>query len=89
MLLVHGKIEEPEAVRAEKRAIAEELATLSPEERVAAEAELAKDPLFEELPEGLGQVRLAFGPFLALAMLEFLFFGDVLIDRYLRWLFAM
>jgi prepilin signal peptidase PulO-like enzyme (type II secretory pathway) len=29
--------------------------------------------------------RIAFGPFLALAMLEFLFFGDTLLDHYLRW----
>jgi leader peptidase (prepilin peptidase)/N-methyltransferase len=87
MLAIGGRIEEPEAVRAEKRQIAAELAELGPEERAAAEAELAKDPLYEVPAQGeKGLSRIAFGPFLALAMLEYLFIGRDALGDYLRWL---
>lgn len=86
MLLLRGGIEEPEAVRAERAQIREELAAMSPDERAAAEKELALDPLAEEPGEGFGQARIAFGPFLALATLECLFFGRDLLDAYLSWI---
>jgi leader peptidase (prepilin peptidase)/N-methyltransferase len=86
VLLAHGRIEEPAAVRKEREETAHELARLSPEERAAAEAELAHDPLYEAAqPGNLGLARIAFGPFLALAMLEYLFVGPV-ITEYARWL---
>jgi leader peptidase (prepilin peptidase)/N-methyltransferase len=86
MLTVHGRIEEPAAVQEERRETAEALAKLSGEERAAAEAEIARDPLYE-IPSssGLGQARIAFGPFLALAMLEYLFIAPRTAD-YARWL---
>ena len=36
--------------------------------------------------EGLGKARLAFGPFLVLAILEFMLFGRELRDLYLAWI---
>jgi leader peptidase (prepilin peptidase)/N-methyltransferase len=81
--LVRGRLDEPESVVRERRELAEELAELEGEEREQLEAELAKDPLFAEPGAGLGQARLAFGPFLALATLAYLFVGQSLIDNYL------
>lgn len=86
ILITQGKIEEPEAVRAEKEAMMQALEAMNPEERALAEAELAKDPLYEELSGGLGQVRIAFGPFLVLATLEYLLLGDTLINEFFGWL---
>jgi leader peptidase (prepilin peptidase)/N-methyltransferase len=85
-LLARGKIEEPEAVREEREAIQRELEEMSPEEREEAEKELAMDPLADEPGEGLGQARLAFGPFLVLATLEVLLFGRDLVGVYFAWL---
>lgn len=86
MLLVHGRIDEPEAVRAEKEQTARELSVMSAEERAAAEAELEGDPLYEDLPDGFGQARMAFGPFLVLGTLEYLLVGDTLVARFWHWL---
>ncbi|WP_437927114.1 prepilin peptidase [Sorangium sp. So ce291] len=88
MLLLRGSIEEPEAVRLEREQIRAELAEMSPEERAAAEEELAQDPLAEEPGEGFGQARIAFGPFLALATLEYLLVGRDVLDAYLSWIDA-
>ncbi|HLM74640.1 MAG TPA: prepilin peptidase [Polyangiaceae bacterium] len=85
-LLARGKIEEPEAVREEREAIQRELEEMSPEEREEAEKELALDPLADEPGEGIGQARLAFGPFLVLATLEVLLFGRDLLGVYFAWL---
>jgi leader peptidase (prepilin peptidase)/N-methyltransferase len=86
MLLLRGKIEEPAGVVAEKRETEQALALLSPEERAAAEAELAKDPLYEASSSDVGLARIAFGPFLALAMLEYLLVGRDWLQGYVRWL---
>ena len=59
---------------------------MSPEEREEAEKELALDPLADEPGEGIGQARLAFGPFLVLATLEVLLFGRDLLGVYFAWL---
>jgi leader peptidase (prepilin peptidase)/N-methyltransferase len=80
LLLLKGKIEEPEAVKREREEIRKELEAMSPEERAEAEKELAADPLAEEAGEGIGQIRMAFGPFLALATIECLLFGKDLIE---------
>lgn len=79
ILLFKGKIDDAEAVVREREAILAEIAALPDDERAEAEAELAGDPIFEEGGSGLA-ARLAFGPFLALAMLEYLFFGQKLMD---------
>jgi len=75
MLGVQGKIAEPAAVVREREALLAEVAALPPDERAAAEKELARDPIFEPTEGALG-ARIPFGPFLVLALLEYLFFGD-------------
>lgn len=86
LFLVRGRIDEPAGIVEEKRRTAEALAEMSPEERKAAEAELAEDPLYEEHAPGLGLSRIAFGPFLVLAMLEYLLVGRDWVGGYVRWL---
>jgi leader peptidase (prepilin peptidase) / N-methyltransferase len=84
MILLRGRIEEPASVQAEKHETEKALALLAPEERAAAEAELAKDPLYEASSSGWGLARIAFGPFLALAMLEYLLVGREWLQGYVR-----
>lgn len=86
MVLTGRKIEEPEAVRKEREELKKELEQMSPEEREELERELKDDPLAEEAGSGLGQARLAFGPFLALATLECLFVGRYLFETYWSWI---
>jgi leader peptidase (prepilin peptidase)/N-methyltransferase len=76
LYLTHGQIDEPEAVKQEREELAAELAKATPEERAALEAELASDPLAAPPEAGFGKARVAFGPFLVLAALELLVFGD-------------
>jgi leader peptidase (prepilin peptidase)/N-methyltransferase len=82
-LVVKGEIEEPEEVIKEREAIRAELEQMTPEERAEVEKELAEDPMMQEAEGGLGGARLAFGPFLALAMIEYLLFGRQVVDRFL------
>jgi leader peptidase (prepilin peptidase) / N-methyltransferase len=86
VFLTQGRIEEPEAVRAERAELLRHLETLEGEERRAFEEELAKDPIMKAPEPGLAKARLPFGPFLALSALEFLLFGKVLVREYLQWL---
>jgi leader peptidase (prepilin peptidase) / N-methyltransferase len=86
VLLFRGKIEEPEAVKREREEIQRELLAMSPEERAEAERELAEDPLAEEAGEGVGQARIAFGPFLILATIECLLLGRDVLGTYLAWI---
>jgi leader peptidase (prepilin peptidase) / N-methyltransferase len=86
LFLLRGRIEEPAGVAQEKREMLEALEAMTPEERAAAEKELAEDPLYEESAPGLGLSRIAFGPFLALAMLEYLLVGREWVGDYVRWL---
>jgi leader peptidase (prepilin peptidase)/N-methyltransferase len=85
MILNRGKIAEPEAVLREREETRRELELMSPEDRAEAEKELALDPIAEEAGEGLGQQRIAFGPFLSLATLECLFFGRDVLSTYFGW----
>lgn len=87
-LLFRGKIEEPEAVKKEREELEKELEALSPEERAQVEKELEDDPLREEAGEGMGQARLAFGPFLALATVEHMLLGRDVLGMYLSWIDA-
>jgi leader peptidase (prepilin peptidase)/N-methyltransferase len=80
--LVAGKIEEPEAVRADR----EELQKLAAEGDEEAKKALEEDPLGTEPEEGLMKARLPFGPFLILACLEYLFFGEWIRARYLAFI---
>jgi leader peptidase (prepilin peptidase)/N-methyltransferase len=76
VLATRGKLEEPDAVKEERRALREALANAEGEEREALERELKDDPLAEEPEPGLGGARLAFGPFIVLAILELMLFGN-------------
>ncbi|HEX6277150.1 MAG TPA: prepilin peptidase [Polyangiaceae bacterium] len=78
VLATRGKLEEPEAVKAERRALYEALDNAEGEERAALERELADDPLADEPEPGLGGARLAFGPFIVLAILELMLFGSII-----------
>jgi leader peptidase (prepilin peptidase) / N-methyltransferase len=86
VLLTRGKLEEPEAVQAERQALQEHLATLPESERAVLQAEIALDPLATEPKQGFTQARIAFGPFLALAALEYMIWGDAILNEYLYWL---
>lgn len=86
LLLVRGKIEEPEAVRREREEDLAALEEMTPEERAEAEREMEDDPLASEPEEGLGRLRIPFGPFLALTILEFMLFGQDLIEAYVDWI---
>ncbi|MBI2395224.1 MAG: prepilin peptidase [Deltaproteobacteria bacterium] len=71
----HGRIDEPEAVKAEREAALTAGEPLDPEE----------DPVALPPGEGLGGARVAFGPFLILAAIEYLLFGRWLIARFTGW----
>lgn len=83
--LAQGRIEEPEAVRQEREEIRAALEELDGEEREALVKEIAHDPLVTEPEEGLAKARLAFGPFLCLSILEYLFIGEWLVTEYLAY----
>lgn len=81
LLLVKGKIEEPVAVKKEREDFQKQLAELTPEERTALEREFGDDVLLRGPGPGIGQARLAFGPFLILALFEYLFFQSWLYEN--------
>jgi leader peptidase (prepilin peptidase) / N-methyltransferase len=86
VLLFRGKLEEPEAVRKERQEMREELEAMTPEERAEAEKELEEDILAEEPEEGLLKARIAFGPFLILATIEYLLLGRDVLGLYFAWI---
>lgn len=80
VLLVRGRVDEPEAVKRERAEMLAELEAIEdPAEREEALAELRKDPIFEEAGEGL-RARIPFGPFLVLAILELVLFERPIAD---------
>jgi len=83
VLVAKGRIEEPAGVQEERAETERALAALSEEERVQALAELARDPLYEPTADGVAGSRIAFGPFLVLAMLELLLIGHEGIARWI------
>jgi leader peptidase (prepilin peptidase)/N-methyltransferase len=86
VLVLRGRIEEPSAIREEKQQALRAIEALPLAERDAARAELERDPLYEPDAPGAGLARIAFGPFLALSMLEYLFFGRELLRGYFGWI---
>ena len=80
VFLAHGRIDEPEAVVKERKELRELLESSEGDARAELEREIARDPLAFEPEAGLGKARLAFGPFLALATLEYMLFGDVIVQ---------
>jgi leader peptidase (prepilin peptidase)/N-methyltransferase len=77
LLLVHGKIEEPESVRKDREEL-EKAATGGDEE---AKKLLEEDPLAKPPEEGVLAARMPFGPFLCLAILEWMLAGGWIADR--------
>jgi leader peptidase (prepilin peptidase)/N-methyltransferase len=78
--LARGRIDEPEAVIQERKELQALLASSTDEARAELEREIARDPLAFEPEAGLAKARLAFGPFLALATVEYLLFGDLIVQ---------
>jgi leader peptidase (prepilin peptidase) / N-methyltransferase len=83
VLAVKGRIEEPPAVKEEREELRRHLETLEGDARKELEEELAKDPLSHEPGEGIAKARVPFGPFLAIATIEYLLFGEALVNAYL------
>jgi leader peptidase (prepilin peptidase) / N-methyltransferase len=88
ILVAKGRIEEPEAVKRERAELNLILEGLDGEAKRKLEEEFRQDPLASEPESGLGKIRLPFGPFLAIATLEYLFFGEALLGGYLRVLWS-
>jgi leader peptidase (prepilin peptidase)/N-methyltransferase len=82
MFLVRGKIEEPESVRKDR----EELQQAAAAGDAEAAQLMEEDPLGKPPEEGFLAARLPFGPFLCLAILEWMLAGAWLRDRWLPWL---
>ena len=80
VFLARGRIDEPEAVIRERKELQALLESTEGEARAELEREIARDPLAFEPEAGLGKARLAFGPFLVLATLEFMLFGDAIVQ---------
>jgi leader peptidase (prepilin peptidase)/N-methyltransferase len=78
VLATRGKLDEPEAVKEERRALHAALESAEGAEREALEREIAEDPLAAEPEPGLAGARLAFGPFIVLAIVELMLFGGFL-----------
>jgi leader peptidase (prepilin peptidase)/N-methyltransferase len=83
VFLVKGRIEEPEAVRRERQDLIAQIEAAPEEQRQTLEDELARDPIGRPPEPGLSKARLAFGPFLALAVLEYMLFARAFVDDYL------
>src|SRR5262249_55961938 len=77
VLLARGKIEEPAAVKADR----EELHRAAAEGDAEAIEALKDDPLATPPDEGLMAARMPFGPFLCLAIIEWMLGGDWLRER--------
>lgn len=78
LLATGKKLEEPPAVVEERRALLAALETAQGSDRDELERALAEDPLAKEPEPGLAAARLAFGPFIILAILEFMFYGPLI-----------
>lgn len=75
-LLTQGKIEEPRAVKEQRDELIAMIAAATGEEKERLQQELADDPLGKAPEDSEGGPRIAFGPFLALALIELLIFYD-------------
>lgn len=86
VFLARGKLEEPEAVRKEREELQTELKALSEEERAEREKEIDDDVLLVEPSGGLSDARIAFGPFLILALIEFMLARELIEALFLGYL---
>jgi leader peptidase (prepilin peptidase)/N-methyltransferase len=88
LLAVRGRIDEPEAVKLEREQLRREIEAAQGEQRRQLERERDRDPIGHEPEPGIGKARLPFGPFLALASLEYLLLGELLVQSYLGWVWG-
>jgi leader peptidase (prepilin peptidase) / N-methyltransferase len=79
LLLVHGKVEEPEAVRKDREELQAAAASGDEDARRAIE----EDPLATAPGSGILAARLPFGPFLCIAIVEWMLAGRFLVDLWL------
>lgn len=89
VFVVRGRIEEPEAVVRERQELEAAILAAEGEDRRALERERELDPMLQEPEPGLAKARLPFGPFLALATLEYLLFARAGLEDYLGALFSV
>ena len=83
VLAVKGKIEEPQSVVDDRQAL-QAAADAGDDEALQL---LAADPLLGSAPgQGFMAARMPFGPFLCLAILEWMLAGPWIADRWLPWL---
>jgi leader peptidase (prepilin peptidase)/N-methyltransferase len=82
VLVVKGSIEEPESVVRDRQ----ELQQAAESGDAEAKRMLVEDPLATAPGPGLMAARLPFGPFLCLAILEWMLAGPWIADRWLPWL---
>jgi leader peptidase (prepilin peptidase) / N-methyltransferase len=78
ILVLHGKIEEPESVRRDREELRAAAAAGDEEARQA----VADDPLATAPAQGVMAARMPFGPFLCLAAIEWLFAGRAIEQQY-------
>lgn len=88
--VTRGRIEEPEAVVREREALDAEIEQAEGEARAELERERDLDPAMRAAEPGLGKTRVPFGPFLALATLEYALLapiglGELLSELFLPW----
>ena len=89
VVLFRGRIDEPEAVVREREELEAAIQAAEGEERAELERERDLDPVMRAPEAGLGRARLPFGPFLAIATLEYLLFARAGIEGYLSSLFLL
>jgi leader peptidase (prepilin peptidase)/N-methyltransferase len=82
VLAVKGKIEEPEAVVKDRQEL--QAAAAGGDEEARQILEL--DPLGAAPDDGIMAARMPFGPFLCLAILEWMLAGAWIADRWLPWM---
>ncbi|MCH2109116.1 MAG: prepilin peptidase [Polyangiaceae bacterium] len=76
LLLTQGKIEEPQAVTEEREELRQAIEDAEGQEKAELQALLDADPLGVAPEEFTGGTRVAFGPFLCLALIEFTIFYE-------------
>ena len=81
--LVHGRIEEPAGVKAQRRELQEAIERGEPDAKAELEGDMV---LAHEQSDGLLRAALPFGPFLILAILEYLFLRPWLDELYAKFL---
>jgi leader peptidase (prepilin peptidase) / N-methyltransferase len=85
ILLLRGRIAEPQAVTEERRALMAAIEAAEGDQRRELEEELARDPVGSEPESGWRKSRIAFGPFLVLALIEYQLFGEAIVNGYLEF----